>query len=128
MATSTPRGSQRYGDSDPGFRRLALAPGLIAALAVFIGLAIIEDDAAFTPVRYVVTILAAIVAVFAVQARQWWWVPPFAAIVVLWNPIWVLEIPLDWWRGAQYVAVIVFLLAGWLIRVAIPGESRPGIR
>ena len=123
MATSSSTRS-RYGTKpDPGYRRLALAPGLIAALALLIGTAAI-DDGPFIVVRYIVSIFALIVAVFAFQAKQWWWLPVFAAIAVAWNPVWVIPIGAPWWPGAQYVAAIVFLLAGWFIKVPIPEEQR----
>lgn len=124
MASSTSRPANRYGSKpDPGYRRLALAPGLIAALALLIG-AVQLDAGWFTVIRYVVAIFAAIVAVFAFQAKQWWWLPVFAAIAVAWNPVWILGIPNPWWQGAQYVAALVFLVAGWLIKVPIPEDQR----
>jgi hypothetical protein len=135
MATSssTTR-SSRYGTTpDPGTRRLALAPGLIAALALLIGAALLNDtllnngvadDGPFVVVRYIAAIFALIVAVFAFQAKQWWWLPVFAAIAVAWNPAWVIPIPERWWAGAQYVAAIAFLVAGWLIKVPIPEDQR----
>lgn len=120
MATST----SRYGTKpDPGYRRLALAPGLIAALALLIGATVIADGP-FVVVRYIAAIFALIVAVFAFQAKQWWWLPIFAGIAVAWNPVWVISIPDPWWTGAQYLAVIAFLLAGWFIKVSIPEEQR----
>jgi len=124
VASSPARPSSRYGRRpDPGYRRLALAPGLIAALALLIGITIIADGP-FIVVRYIAAIFAAIVAVFAFQAKQWWWLPFLAAIVVLWNPIWIFEIPEPWWPGMQYAAVLVFLLAGWFVKVPIPEEQR----
>jgi hypothetical protein len=124
MASSTSRPANRYGSKpDPGYRRLALAPGLIAALALLIG-AIQLDAGWFTVIRYVVAIFAAIVAVFAFQAKQWWWLPVFAVIAIAWNPVWILDIPNPWWQGAQYVAALVFLVAGWLIKVPIPEDQR----
>jgi hypothetical protein len=124
MSGSTARPPGRYGAKpDPGYRRLALAPGLIAALALVIGSAILEEGP-FEVVRYVVAIFAAIVAVFAVQAKQWWWLPFFAAIVVLWQPVFVVPLEGDGWRALQFVAAIVFLLAGWLIKVPIPEDQR----
>jgi hypothetical protein len=124
MASSTSRPDSRYGRRpDPGYRRLALAPGLIAAVALLIGGAIL-DDGPFLVVRYIAAIFAAIVFVFAVQAKHWWWLPVFAAIAVVWNPVWILEVPDPWWRGAQYVAALAFLLAGWFIKVPIPDDQR----
>lgn len=133
MASSSARRETRYGTSDPGVRRLALAPSLIAALALLIGVTLLGtatdaaaggDEGAFVVVRYIVAIFALIVAVFAYQAKQWWWLPVFAAIAIAWNPAFVIPIPEPWWPGAQYVAAIAFLLAGWLIKVPIPEEQR----
>ncbi|WP_395638803.1 DUF6804 family protein [Pseudolysinimonas sp.] len=124
MASSTSRPASRYGTKpDPGTRRLALIPGLIAAIALLVG-AVVLDEGTFTVIRYLVTIFAAIVAVFAFQAKQWWWLPPFAVIAIAWNPVWVIDIPAPWWQGAQYVAALAFLLAGWFIKVPIPEDQR----
>ncbi|AYF98878.1 DUF6804 family protein [Protaetiibacter intestinalis] len=119
---SSPRPASRYGD--PGFRRLALAPGLIAAVVLFVGIALIGDDA-FVYISWGVAVLALIVMVFAVQARHWWWLPVFAAVAVLWNPVVPFGFGGPLWLGAQYVAIIAFLAAGVLIKVPLPpGESR----
>ena len=124
MASSTSRPASRYGTKpDPGTRRLALLPGIIAAIALLIG-AIDVDADWFTVIRYIAAIFAAIVAVFAFQAKQWWWLPLFAVIAVAWNPVWVIPIENPWWQAAQYVAALVFLLAGWFIKVPIPEDQR----
>jgi hypothetical protein len=124
MSSSSSRPPGRYGSKpDPGTRRLALAPGLIAGLALLIGVTVL-DDGPFTVVRYIVAIFALIVAVFAFQAKQWWWLPVFAVTAVLWNPIWPIPVEGAWWQGAQYVGALVFLLAGWIIKVPIPEDQR----
>jgi hypothetical protein len=106
------------------FRRTALAPGILAAIVLLAGLALLESSAFFW-IKTVVAILAAIVAVYAWQARQWWWLVPLAAIVVLWNPIWPLTIhPGQLWLGLQYVAVLVFIVCGALIKVPNPDARK----
>jgi hypothetical protein len=104
------------------FRRTALAPGILGAIVLLAGLALL-DSSAFFWIETVVAILAAIVGVYAWQAKQWWWLPPLAVIVVAWNPIW----PIDWhhwvgWLIAQYVAAVVFLVIGVLIKVPNPDD------
>ena len=113
----------RYGR--PAFRRTALAPGLLASVALLVGFALIESEA-FIVIRFVVAILALIVLVFAVAG---------AALVV--DPVpardrggrGIRSIPLDiagpWWIAAQYVAILVFVLAGIFIKVPV---TRPRTR
>lgn len=102
-------------------RRTALIPAIIAVIALLIGVALIESDG-FTVIRYIVSIFALIVAVFAWQARQWWWLVGLAPIAVLWNPVFPIEVGQpDLWLGLQYVASLIFIAAGVLIRVP---ESR----
>ena len=96
-------------------QRNALAPGLLAAIALFLAPLLIGSEW-FLFIQYVVAILALIVAWFAVQARQWWWVPVFAAVAVLWNPIFPFGFSGPVWTAAQPVAAIVFLVAGALIK------------
>ncbi len=124
MASPSSPSRSRYGEKpDPGVRRLALIPGLIAAIALLVGGTTL-DEGPFVVVRYVAAIFAAIVLVFAVQARQWWWVPLFAAVAVLWQPVWILPIGGPLWQALQYVAALLFLLAGWFIKVPIPEDQR----
>jgi hypothetical protein len=113
----------RYGR--PAFRRTALAPGLVASIALLIGFALIETET-FIVIRFIVSILALIVLVFAVQARQWWWLPFLLAIAILWNPVFPLDIAGPWWIGAQYLAILVFVLAGIFIKVPYKAEDARG--
>jgi hypothetical protein len=98
-------------------RRTALVPAIVAIIALFVGLALLGTDT-YTVIRFVVSILALIIVVFAWQARHWWWIVPFVAIAVLWNPVLPIDIAsADLWLGLQYIAVVVFMSAGILIRV-----------
>ncbi|MGN8553852.1 UNVERIFIED_CONTAM: hypothetical protein OHV15_14825 [Microbacterium sp. SLM126] len=99
------------------YQRNALAPGVIAAIALLLAPLLMETDW-FLFVRFLVSILALIVAWFAGQARQWWWIPVFAAIAVVWNPILPFAFSGPVWIAAQTVAAIVFLIAGAMIKVA----------
>ena len=98
-------------------RRTALVPSILAAIALLAGVALIAGDG-FTVIRYVVSIFALIIAVFAWQARQWWWIIGLAPIAVLWNPVIPIDIGnADVWLGLQYVAALVFIAAGIVIKV-----------
>lgn len=103
-------------------RRTALIPALLAAVALLIGVAIIDSDG-FLVIRYIVSIFALIVAVFAWQARHWWWLVALVPIAVLWNPVFPIEIGFgDLWLGLQYAAALVFIASGALIK-AVPEEK-----
>lgn len=104
------------------FRRTALAPGILAAIVLLAGLALIESSAFFW-IKTVVAILGAIVGVYAWQSKQWWWLPFLAAIVVLWNPVWPISLHQDYvWVILQYVAVVFFIVVGILIKVPNPDD------
>jgi len=99
------------------YRRTALIPALLAVVALLVGVAIIDTDT-FTVIRYIVSIFALIVAWFAWQARQWWWLIGLLPIAVLWNPVFPIELGLpDLWLGLQYAAAGVFIAVGILVRV-----------
>jgi hypothetical protein len=113
----------RYGR--PAFRRTALAPGLLASVALLIGVALIETET-YIVIRFIVAILALIVMVFAYQARQWWWMPLLLAVAVLWNPVYPFDIAGPWWLGAQYLAILVFVVAGGFIKVPYKADDARG--
>jgi hypothetical protein len=114
----------------PQFRRTALAPGILGAIVLLAGLALIGTDA-FLIIRFVVSILALIICVFAWQARQWWWFALLLPIAVVWNPV----IPLtaiggDLWLALQYLAAISFLLIAILVKVPNADDKnvRPSVK
>ena len=113
----------RYGA--PTVRRLALAPGLLAAIVLIAGFALIEGSG-FIIIRYVVAILALIIGYFAFQAKQWWWMPLLLAIAVIWNPVFPFGFSGIYWYGAQYLAIVVFILAAILIKVPLADAQKPG--
>jgi hypothetical protein len=88
------------------------------------------ESSAFFWIKTVTAILAAIIAVYAYQSKQWWWLPFLAAIVVLWNPIWPIDLHQDKiWLVLQYVAIILFIVCGVRIKVPNPDDrNRPGNR
>lgn len=105
----------------PAYRRTALAPGVLGAIAALAGLALIGGGG-YTIVRFVLSIVALIVIVFTWQAKKWWWLPFLAAIAVLWNPIVPLDFAHDQWLALHYVAAIVFLVVGIAVRVPNPED------
>jgi len=98
------------------YQRNALAPSLIAAAVLFLAPVLMTGPWPLAPL-YVASILALIVGWFAIQARQWWWVPVFAVIAVLWNPVFPFPFSGPVWIAAQSAAAIVFLIAGAMIKV-----------
>ena len=116
------KSGSRYGE--PTFRRPALAPGILGAIVLLAGFALIDSGDAFLWILFPVAILALIVAWFAFQARHWWWIPPLLAIAVFWNPVFPFGFDGGLWVAAQYIAVLVFVAAGVLIKVPIPAEQQ----
>lgn len=100
-------------------RRSALAPGLLGTIVLVAGLALLGSPQ-FVLIRYGAAILAAILVVFAYQARAWWWLPILVAIAVLWNPVFPFDFEGRWWQIAQLAAAAVFALAAVLIRQPDP--------
>lgn len=107
----------------PSFTRPALAPGLLAAIAILAGLALLDNPDGYFWIKVGVAILALIVSVFAVQARQWWWLLGLAPIVVAWNPVFPLELHGQGWVAAQFVAALLFIASGVLIKVRGAGDG-----
>ena len=106
----------------PVYRRPALVPGLLAAIVALAGLALIGTEA-FMPIRYVLAIMALIIAWFAVEARHWWWLPILLAIAVLWNPAFPIPFAGIWGVAAQYLAALGFLVVAAFFKVSPRAES-----
>lgn len=98
------------------FQRNALAPGLVAAATLFLAPLFIGGSW-FLAVLFLTSILALIVTWFAVQARQWWWVPVFTSIAVLWNPVFPFPFTGPIWTAAQAVGAVAFLAGGATVKV-----------
>lgn len=96
-------------------QRNALAPGLLAAIALLLSPLLLDGGGA-TVIRYVVAILAIVVAWFGYQAGQWWWTVVFVAVAVLWNPVWPFDFSGTWWVAAQPIAGALFIAAGIFIK------------
>lgn len=99
----------------PQMQRNALAPGLLAAIALFLSPLFGDGIGAFI-ILFLVPILALVVAWFAWQARQWWWTIVFVAITVIWNPVLPFGFDGQAWTAAQFVAALLFIAAGILIK------------
>ena len=108
----------RSGPAEPLYRRLALAPAVLAAMALGAGYPLVDTDA-YLYIRFAVAIFAVIVGYFAVQAKQWWWAVPMAAIVVIWNPMFPLDLERVWWLVLQTVAIVVLVTAGSVIKTPV---------
>jgi hypothetical protein len=121
--STTTGAANRYGG--PTVRRTALAPGLLAAIVMIAGFALIGQSS-YIVIEYVVAIFALIVAWFAFQAKQWWWIPLLVAIAVVWNPVVPFHFGGPYWFGAQYVAILVFVLVAVLVKVPITEAQKPG--
>lgn len=103
------------------YRRDALAPGLLGAVALLAGVALLGGDA-FLVIRFAASILALIVIVFALQAHHWWWVPVLAAVAVLWNPVLPLPFGGQAWALAQVAGAAVFIAAGLTVKRPDPAQ------
>ncbi|WP_460578901.1 DUF6804 family protein [Humibacter ginsengisoli] len=114
--------------SQPTRARLALLPGLIAAIVLIAGLALIHGGW-YIWVLYAVAILALIMCVFAVQGKNYWWLAGLIPIAIVFNPVWPLSIPDLWLRLLHLAGAIVFIAAGVSIKVPVDeGKQGPAGR
>jgi len=107
----------------PPFRRPALAPGLLGAIVLLAGLALLDNETWFLVIRFGVAILALIMVVFAYQAKQWWWIPVLVALAVVWNPVFPFLFHGQVWVAAQLVAALAFIVIGVMVKVPNPDDK-----
>lgn len=103
------------------YRRDALAPGLLGAVGLLAGLALLASEEFFV-IRLAAAILALIMLVFALQARHWWWAPVLAAVAIVWNPVVPLPFSGQGWALAQIGGAAVLAAAGLTIKRPDPGD------
>ncbi|MBN8424381.1 hypothetical protein JF531_07585 [Microbacterium esteraromaticum] len=101
------------------YQRNALAPSLLAAAVLFLAPVLLDGNWSVV-VLFVTSIMALIIAWFALTARQWWWMPIFLAIAVIWNPVFPFPFTGPIWIGVQPAVAVVFLVAGGLIKIRRP--------
>lgn len=106
----------------PAFTRPALAPGLLGAIVLFAGLALLDNASGYFWIKAVVAVLALIVCVFAWQAHQQWWLLVLIPIAVAWNPVWPFDFHGQLWVGSQFIAALAFIIAGILVKVKNPED------
>lgn len=105
-------------------RRTAIIPAVLGAIGLLAGLALLQSDA-FLVIRFAVSILALIVAVFAWQAKQWWWLILLVPMAVLWNPVFPIDIGNPGlWFALQYLGALVFLVVGYFVRIEEPDPQK----
>lgn len=107
--------------AQPEVTRLALLPGLLGAIILIAGLALIGSSW-YLGVLYATSILALIICVFVGQARQYWWFVGLIPIAVIWNPVWPIrlgDLPL---RLLHLAGAIVFVAVAVVIKV--PSDPR----
>lgn len=92
-------------------QRNALAPGLVAAAVLLLAPAL-ERVGLSMVVFFTTSILALVVAVFCLRARQWWWLIVLIPIAAAWNPVVVLPLAGPVWAAAHWVAAASFVVIG----------------
>jgi hypothetical protein len=106
--------ADRYGTRRP---RRALAPAVVGVLVLLGGLLLVGQDA-YLFIRFAVSVLALITAVFVWQARRWAWLVPPVVVAILWNPVLPFPFAGQPFRLGHIAAAAALLLTGVLARPA----------
>lgn len=117
---AAPSLADRYGSRK---QRRALAPAVLGGLVLLGGALLVGTDE-YLYIRFAVSILALITAVFVYQAKQWAWLPVPVVIAVLWNPVVPFAFTGQAFRVGHVVGAVALLVAGLLARYD-PARARP---
>lgn len=115
-AAVAPPLEQRYGT---GVQRRALAPAMLGALVLIGGLLLVGQEG-YLLIRFAVSILALITAVFVWQARRWAWLAAPLVVAVLWNPVFPLDFTGRPFRLGHVVGAAALLVTGVFAKYAPP--------
>jgi hypothetical protein len=107
--------------AQPAVHRAALAPGILGAIVLVGGLALIGGEW-YLYVQYAVSILALILCVFAGQAKMWWWFAALIPIAVIWNPVWPIAFPDLALRLLHLAGAVAFVAVA--VTVKVPADTR----
>jgi hypothetical protein len=117
-AAARPTLQNRYGDRG---QRRALGPALIAALVLLGGLLLVGQEG-YLLIRFAVSILSLIAAVFVWQSRKWAWVPVPLVVAVLWNPVLPFPFSGQPFRLGHVVGALALLVVGAGVRYVPPKD------
>jgi hypothetical protein len=115
-AARTPSLEHRYGSRK---QRRALGPAAVGIIVLLGGLLLVGQDA-YLLIRFGVSILALVTAVFVGQSRRWAWLPLPVVVAVLWNPILPFAFSGQPFRLGHLVAAVALLLTGVFVRYTPP--------
>lgn len=105
------------------FTRPALAPSILAAMALMAGAALIGNEW-FILVRFVVAILVAVMGVFAVQAKAYFWLIVIVPVVIAWNPVFPITMGGTGWAIAHLAVPVALVVAGFLITMPVKAADQ----
>jgi hypothetical protein len=115
-AARQPTLANRYGSRQ---QRRALGPAVVGAAVLLGGLLLVGNDA-YLYIRFAVSVLAIITAVFVFQAKRWAWLVPPVVVAVLWNPILPFAFEGQPFRLGSLVGAAALLLTGVFAKYTPP--------
>ena len=104
--------ADRYGSRR---QRRVLGPAAVAAMVLLGGLLLVGQDA-YLLIRFGVSVLSLIAAVFVWQSRAWAWLPVPLVVAVLWNPVLPFAFGGQPFRLGHVVGAVALLVTGAVVR------------